>query len=189
VIAFFDAYNTLANFYFNHQDYVFPELNQTTNTISATNLGHPLLNKNVRIDNTFTIDKGQFFIVTGANMAGKSTFLRTVALSIIMANVGLPVCASRFTYMPIQLITSIRTSDSLTENESYFYSELKRLKFIVNTIKTANYFIILDEILKGTNSKDKADGSKKFVEKLTNSKIYWHNCHTRCEFVRVGRRL
>ncbi len=103
-------------------------------------------------------------------MAGKSTFLRTVSLSIVMANCGLPVCAESFKYSPIKLITSMRTTDSLTEDESYFYSELKRLKFIVDEIKTTDYFIILDEILKGTNSKDKAIGSKKFVEKLTKSK-------------------
>lgn len=102
-------------------------------------------------------------------MAGKSTFLRTVSLSIVMANIGLPVCAKRFEYVPIRLITSMRTSDSLADDESYFYSELKRLKFIVDEIDLKDYFIILDEILKGTNSKDKAIGSKKFVEKLVAS--------------------
>ncbi|MFT5214567.1 MAG: DNA mismatch repair ATPase MutS, partial [Patiriisocius sp.] len=133
-------------------------------------LGHPLLKNENRIDNNFTINKEEFFIVTGANMAGKSTFLRTISLSIVMANCGLPVCATSFKYAPIKLITSMRTTDSLTEDESYFYSELKRLKFIVEEIKDTDYFIILDEILKGTNSKDKAIGSKKFVEKLSNSK-------------------
>jgi len=102
-------------------------------------------------------------------MAGKSTFLRTVSLSIVMANMGLPVCAQSFSYSPIKLITSMRTSDSLTDNESYFFSELKRLKFIVDSIYKDRYFIVLDEILKGTNSKDKAIGSKKFVKKLVAS--------------------
>lgn len=83
---------------------------------------------------------------------------------------GLPVCASSFSYAPIKLITSMRTSDSLADNESYFFSELKRLKFIVDEIKNEDYFIILDEILKGTNSTDKAIGSKKFVQKLVSSK-------------------
>ena len=109
----------------------------------------------------------QFFIVTGANMAGKSTFLRTVALHIVMANVGLPVCAKESKYKPIKLITSMRTTDSLTDDSSYFFSELTRLKFVVDTIENdTNYFVILDEILKGTNSTDKAIGSRKFVEKL-----------------------
>ena len=169
VIAFFDAQNSLANFAFNHPTYVFPEIKSNTDVISSKNLGHPLLNKSQRIDNDFTIKNQQFFIVTGANMAGKSTFLRTVSLAIVMGNIGLPVCAKEFKYAPIKLITSMRTSDSLADNESYFFSELKRLKFIVDQIKNEEYFIILDEILKGTNSTDKAIGSKKYVEKLVNS--------------------
>jgi len=169
VIAFFDAHNSLANFSFNHPNYSFPEINNDNKIIVAKNLGHPLLKKPQRIDNDFAIENQQFFIITGANMAGKSTFLRTVSLSIMMANIGLPVCAEKFEYSPIKLITSMRTSDSLTDDESYFFSELKRLKFIVENIKTENYFIILDEILKGTNSTDKAIGSKKFVKKLVAS--------------------
>ena len=170
VIAFFDAQNSLANFAFNHPNYVFPEITQHKNVIAAQNLGHPLLKVLQRVDNDFTIENQQFFIVTGANMAGKSTFLRTVSLSIMMGNMGLPVCASAFSYAPIKLITSMRTSDSLADNESFFFSELKRLKFIVDEIKNEDYFIILDEILKGTNSTDKAIGSKKFVQKLVSSK-------------------
>lgn len=174
VVAYFDAQNSLANFHFNYPKFIFPEISSEKQVVKASNLGHPLLKVDKRIDNDFKIDDEQFFIVTGANMAGKSTFLRTVSLSIVMANCGLPVCAERFKYSPIKLITSMRTTDSLTEDESYFYSELKRLKFIVDKIDPEksgeNYFIILDEILKGTNSKDKAIGSKKFVEKLTKSK-------------------
>ena len=170
VVAFFDAQNSLANFNFNHPKFVFPEISSEKEIIKATNLGHPLLKAEKRIDNDFIIDDEQFFIITGANMAGKSTFLRTISLSVVMANCGLPVCAESFKYKPIKLITSMRTTDSLKEDESYFYSELKRLKFIVDQIKTEKYFIILDEILKGTNSKDKAIGSKKFVEKLSKSK-------------------
>ena len=170
VIAFFDAENSLANFCFNHPNYTFPKLVKENSIIHATQLGHPLLKSEKRIDNNFSISDNQFFIVTGANMAGKSTFLRTVSLSIVMANCGLPVCAESFKYSPRRLITSMRTTDSLSEDESYFYSELKRLKFIVDTIEVKDYFIILDEILKGTNSKDKAIGSKKFIEKLTKSK-------------------
>ncbi|TCI85909.1 MutS-related protein [Tenacibaculum sp. M341] len=169
-VSFFDAHNSLANFVYNHPTYVFPELTPSENIILAENLGHPLLDPTKRVDNDFNILNEEFFIVTGANMAGKSTFLRTVSLSIVMANCGLPVCASSFTYQPIKLITSMRTSDSLNDDESYFYSELKRLKFIVDATQKENYFIILDEILKGTNSKDKAIGSKRFVEKLNKSK-------------------
>lgn len=170
VITFFDAQNTLANFHFNHPAFVFPIILKQKAVVKAKELGHPLLNSEKRVDNDFEINKEQFYIVTGANMAGKSTFLRTVSLTVVMANLGLPVCAKEFEYSPIKLITSMRTSDSLADDESYFYSELKRLKFIVDQITNEDYFIVLDEILKGTNSKDKAIGSKKFVEKLNVSK-------------------
>jgi len=169
VITYFDAHNSYGNYIFNHPEYVFPVIKKSAYTIESKSLGHPLLKKEKRIDNDFVIKNNQFFIITGANMAGKSTFLRTVSLSIVMANVGLPVCAKKYDYQPIKLITSMRTDDSLSDDTSYFFSELKRLKFIVDAIQKETYFIILDEILKGTNSKDKAIGSKKFVEKLVNS--------------------
>ncbi|PRX41559.1 MutS-related protein [Salegentibacter salegens] len=169
VIEFTDAYNSLGNFVFNHPNYVFPEIINEKRGISATKLAHPLLDPNKRVANDFSIGNEEFFIITGANMAGKSTFLRTVSLQILMSNIGLPVCAEACNYWPIKLITSMRTSDSLSDDESYFFSELKRLKFIVDEIKTDRYFIILDEILKGTNSSDKAIGSKKFIRKLVNS--------------------
>ena len=170
VIAFFDAYNTLGNFAFNHPEYTFPKIVQADLTLKSANAGHPLLDPQKSVVNDFQIDKEQFFIITGANMAGKSTFLRTVSLQIVMANIGLPVCATTVEYSPIKLITSMRTSDSLTDDESYFFSELKRLKFIVQEIQKDSYFIVLDEILKGTNSTDKAIGSRKFVERLVRSK-------------------
>jgi len=166
VVSFFDAYNSLATYTFNHIDHVFPEISKDQMIINAKALGHPLLNKAKRISSDVIIDNKQFFIVTGANMAGKSTFLRTVSLHIMMANMGLPVCAASSSYTPVKLITSMRTSDSLTDDSSYFFSELTRLKFIVDAIEKEPYFIILDEILKGTNSTDKAIGSRKFVEKL-----------------------
>ena len=169
VVSFFDAYNSLGNFAFNHPDFVFPEIIEHGMIIKAEELGHPLLNKEKRIDSDLTIENEQFFIVTGANMAGKSTFLRTVSLHIVMANVGLPVCAKTSQYSPVKLITSMRTTDSLTDDSSYFFSELTRLKFIVDAIQKEPYFIVLDEILKGTNSTDKAIGSRKFVEKLVAS--------------------
>jgi hypothetical protein len=169
VIAFFDAYQSLGTYTFNHTDFNFPKITEDKDSILAKDLGHPLLKKGKRITSDLQIENEQFFIVTGANMAGKSTFLRTVSLHIVMANMGLPVCATKSTYYPTKLITSMRTTDNLTDDSSYFFSELTRLKYIVEAIKTENYFIILDEILKGTNSKDKAEGSKKFVQKLVAS--------------------
>ncbi len=168
-IDFFDAYNSFGNFAYNHPNYVFPNIEQSNTVLKATEAAHPLLNPQEAVTNDFKIDQHEFFIVTGANMAGKSTFLRTVSLQIVMANVGLPVYAKTCSYSPIQLITSMRTVDSLADEASYFYAELSRLKFIVERLKNETYFIILDEILKGTNSTDKAIGSRKFIEKLVGS--------------------
>lgn len=169
-IAFFDAYNSLGNVAFNHPNYSYPVLTGHQIILKSKEIGHPLIPAEKCVLNDFEIDQEQFFIITGANMAGKSTFLRTVSLQIMMANMGLPVYASEVLYTPIKLITSMRTTDSLTDDESYFFSELKRLKYIVDEIKKDHYFIVLDEILKGTNSTDKAIGSKKFIEKLVSSK-------------------
>ncbi|MGI9550671.1 MAG: MutS-related protein [Aurantibacter sp.] len=169
-IAFFDAYNSLGNFTFNHPGYTFPKLVEHEVVLKSKAAGHPLIHPDKCVLNDFQIDNEQFFIITGANMAGKSTFLRMVSLQIVMANMGLPVYAGETEYFPIKLITSMRTTDSLTDDESYFFSELKRLKFIVEEIKKDRYFIVLDEILKGTNSTDKAKGSRKFVERLVASK-------------------
>ncbi|MBT8324195.1 MAG: DNA mismatch repair protein MutS, partial [Winogradskyella sp.] len=168
-VSIFDAYNTLGTYAFNHPKYTFPKILNTDHVIEAKDLGHPLLDEADRISSDLVISKRQFFIVTGANMAGKSTFLRTVSLHIIMANMGLPVCAKESNYSPTKLITSMRTDDSLDEGSSYFFSELKRLKYIIDHIEDSNYFVVLDEILKGTNSTDKAIGSRKFVERLIES--------------------
>lgn len=170
VIEFMDAYNSLGNFAYNHPQYTFPEIASGETVIKAENAVHPLIDPAKSVTNDYLIHKDEFFIITGANMAGKSTFLRTVSLQIVMANIGLPVCASDCVYSPIKLITSMRTTDSLSDEASYFYSELTRLKFIVDEIKSDRYFIVLDEILKGTNSTDKAIGSRKFIEKLVGSK-------------------
>ena len=169
-IAFFDAYNSLGNFAFNHPTYTYPILAEQNLAIQAKDIGHPLLDPKHNVLNNFNMDNTEFFIITGANMAGKSTFLRTVSLLVVMSNMGLPVCGKEIYYCPIKLITSMRTADSLKDDESYFFSELKRLKFIVDQIQNEGYFIVLDEILKGTNSTDKAQGSRKFLDKLLSYK-------------------
>lgn len=165
----YDKYISLGIFAYNHQtSSVFPVLSDSAN-VTANALLHPLIDPKVGVANDFSIEKAHFNVVTGANMAGKSTFLRTVGLSIVMANSGMPVCSESYEYGPIKLISSMRTSDSLSENESYFFSELKRLKYIVGEISREEHFVILDEILKGTNSRDKAEGSEKFLKKISKS--------------------
>ena len=170
VLHFFDGYTTLGAYAFNHPSQTYPSITDGASVLNMQGAAHPLLDPQRAVSNTMQIDAGQFFIITGANMAGKSTFLRTVALQIVMANMGLPTPAVQSQYSPIKLITSMRTTDNLTQDASYFFSELQRLKYIVQAIEKDTYFIILDEILKGTNSQDKASGSKKFIEKLVQSK-------------------
>jgi DNA mismatch repair ATPase MutS len=165
-ITFFDAYNSFGNYAFNHPNHTFPHITETPVLMEAEGAGHPLLVPETMVRNDFRICLGEFFIVTGANMAGKSTFLRTVSLMMVMANTGLPICASRATYHPMKLISSMRTTDSLADEASYFFSELQRLKFVIEAVSQEPHCIILDEILKGTNSTDKAIGSQKFLEKL-----------------------
>jgi hypothetical protein len=166
VIYEFDAAMSMANFIYNHPTFIFPEVVEEEGSFIAVQLGHPLIPFEKCIRNDISINKGSFFIITGANMAGKSTFLRTVGLSIVMGNAGLPVFADRMIYSPTKLVTSMRSSDSLKDDSSYFHSELVRLKFITDVLEKESYFVILDEILKGTNSRDKEEGSKKFVERM-----------------------
>ena len=100
-------------------------------------------------------------------MAGKSTYLRTVGINYLLACIGAPVCARQMEICPARLITSLRTSDSLNDNESYFFAELKRLKLIIDKLQAGEeLFIILDEILKGTNSMDKQKGSFSLIKQF-----------------------
>nr|WP_298998395.1 DNA mismatch repair protein MutS [uncultured Allomuricauda sp.] len=166
-IAFFDAYNSFGVFAFNHPEFSYPVITKDSNyLIEAKSLGHPLIASEKRINSDLQLGKKDFFVVTGANMAGKSTFLRTASLYILMSNLGLPVCAKESAYFPIKLITSMRTTDSLADQSSYFFSELTRLQFIMEQLEEETYLVVLDEILKGTNSVDKALGSKKLIEQL-----------------------
>jgi ABC-type multidrug transport system fused ATPase/permease subunit len=166
-IYLLDAYNSLGNFAAQQPHFHYPNITTKEGLqMESKNAVHPLIKKEKVIPNSFAIQQREFFIITGANMAGKSTFLRTLGLQIVMANVGLPVGSETCSYAPIKLISSMRTNDSLADESSYFFAELSRLKMIVETIAKDDYFIILDEILKGTNSTDKAIGSKKFIQKL-----------------------
>ncbi|MEO0571324.1 MAG: DNA mismatch repair protein MutS [Bacteroidota bacterium] len=170
VIAFFEAYVSLGNFSFNHPLFTYPVLTNGPEFLVCKELGHPLIPTEKNIRNNFSINDEGFFIITGSNMAGKSTFLRSVGLCMVMANLGLPVYADECVYSPRKLITSMRSIDSLHKGDSYFLSELKRLKKVVQSVEHDAYFVLLDEILKGTNSHDKAVGSKKFLARLVRTK-------------------
>jgi MutS domain V/MutS domain III len=134
VLGEFDAFSSLANFSFNNPDFPFPLISDCGSTFRAEKLGHPLISSGKRVCNDFSITKGKICIISGANMAGKSTFLRTVAVNYILAMAGAPVCAGAMEFMPVRLFTGMRSSDSLSAGESYFYAELKRLGELVAAI-------------------------------------------------------
>jgi DNA mismatch repair ATPase MutS len=171
-IGRFDALNSLACFSFNNPEFCFPVICDEDFTLDMQNLGHFFIDRKQRVNNNFTINKHGFFvIITGANMAGKSTFLRTVGVNLILAMIGAPVCATAFRFTPVDVFTSVQMRDSLQKNESYFYAELKRLKSIIDRLKTTEpLFVIVDEMLKGTNSKDKHFGSEQFIRRLIDLK-------------------
>lgn len=165
-----DAYCSLATFAYNHPEYIYPKICSQSFHLQAKGLGHPLMDRNKCVRNGIDIDKRPFFIIiTGANMAGKSTYLRTVGVNYLLACIGAPVWADQMEIYPARLVTSLRTSDSLTDNESYFFAELKRLKLIIDKLEAGEeLFIILDEILKGTNSMDKQKGSFALIKQFMN---------------------
>lgn len=176
-----DALCSLGTFAYNHPQYTYPELTEKPFCFLATQMGHPLMPVSQCVKNDATIPSRPFFlIITGANMAGKSTYLRTIGVNYLLACVGTPVCCERLKLHPNQLITSLRTSDSLSDNESYFFAELKRLKRIIDLLNQGQQlFIILDEILKGTNSMDKQKGSfdliRQFMQLKANGIIATHD--------------
>lgn len=176
-----DALCSLGTFAYNHPQYTYPELTEKPFYFLATQMGHPLMPVSQCVKNDATIPSRPFFlIITGANMAGKSTYLRTIGVNYLLACVGAPVCCERLKLHPNQLITSLRTSDSLSDNESYFFAELKRLKRIIDLLNQGQQlFIILDEILKGTNSMDKQKGSfdliRQFMQMKANGIIATHD--------------
>lgn len=167
-ISEFDALASLGGFAYNNFDFTYPLADDSSFVIEAKGLGHPLLKRQERITNDFHIEKfSQIIVLTGANMAGKSTFLRSVGINMVLAMVGAPVNASQCTFYPIKLYTSLRTNDSLQKHESFFYAELKKLKLIIKKYESGEeVFILLDEILKGTNSRDQHLGSESLIKKL-----------------------
>lgn len=176
-----DGLCSLGTFAYNHPQYTYPELTEKPFCFLATQMGHPLMPVSQCVKNDATIPSRPFFlIITGANMAGKSTYLRTIGVNYLLACIGAPVCCERLKLHPNQLITSLRTSDSLSDNESYFFAELKRLKRIIDLLNQGQQlFIILDEILKGTNSMDKQKGSfdliRQFMQLKANGIIATHD--------------
>ncbi|WP_291723002.1 MutS-related protein [Bernardetia sp.] len=181
-LAEFEALFSFASFSFNHKEYIFPtisvsiedksEKKNTENAFEIIEMAHPLLKEGVRISNDFTAATiREIALITGSNMAGKSTFLRALGINMVLACAGAPVCATKFDFVPMLISSSMRIIDSLEKGESSFFAELKRLKQILDILaeaeKQGEYnMILLDEILRGTNSKDRYLGSVAIIKQL-----------------------
>ena len=165
VIGEFEALNSLANLSYNNPDFVFPEINSEYK-IGFSDLGHPLLNQATRVGNDTHFYPESFVILTGSNMSGKSTFLRSLGVNMVLGGIGSVVCATKATIHPLPVLVSMRLSDSLADSESYFFAEIKRLKQIMEALEDQPAFVLLDEILRGTNSDDKRNGTIEVVKKV-----------------------
>lgn len=165
----FDALTGPGIFADHHPEYSYPVPLEGEFTLHAEKLGHPLLRPDKRVDNDFhQTGWSKVVIITGANMAGKSTFLRALGVNMVLAGMGCPVCAGKMEYSPVGLFTSMRTTDSLLMEESYFLAELKRIATLMNRLRNGEQLlVILDEMLKGTNSEDKLKGSQNLVRELS----------------------
>ena len=168
-VSEFDALVSLGNYAANNPNNTIPQIltEATDPVIRACDTYHPFLALKDPVANRLSLDKIRIAIVTGANMAGKSTFLRTIGVNYILGTTGAPVCAREFGFSIISLFSSMRTADNLSRDISYFHAELLRLKQLIQHVRHQDYtLIILDEILKGTNSKDKLQGSILFLNEI-----------------------
>jgi hypothetical protein len=168
-MAEFEVLNSIANIAFNNPGWVMPKIVPGFFTFRAENMGHMLIPRERRVLNSLSIEKeNSILIVTGSNMSGKSTFLRTCGVNAVIALAGGPVCATSFTLSHVQIHSSMRISDSLEDNTSSFYAELMRLANIIHHAeRDPRVFLLLDEILRGTNSNDRYTGSVALIRQLS----------------------
>ncbi len=194
-ISEFDALNSIAGFSYSRPAYTFPVLKEGAQYMNSKSLGHPLLPVKNQVTNDFSMNgAGNIILITGSNMAGKSTFLRTVGVNIVLGLMGAPVCATEIELSPMQLFTSMRSQDSLEESVSSFYAELQRLRQLLKLVRAETamntlsqdmpdvahdklstpdvaeelpVLFMLDEILKGTNSEDRHKGAEALIRQLS----------------------
>lgn len=168
-VGIIETLNSLATFAYNNPAYHWPTVQDNGLSIAGKAIAHPLIPAKECVANDYTMGATErLALVTGSNMSGKTTFLRTVGVNLLLAQCGAPVSAQSFAFTPMNLLTSIRVSDSLQEHTSYFMAELKRLKQIIQYLQQnkAPALVLIDEILRGTNSEDKTHGSEQFIKKL-----------------------
>ena len=170
-IADFEVLSSLSTFYYNNDSFAIPAISDDV-CISFRDMGHPLVPATDRVGNDINFDHHRFFILTGSNMSGKSTFLRCIGVNLVLAGAGAPVCAQKATVYPMNILVSMRVADSLADNESYFYAEVKRLKQISLELGKKGTMVLLDEILRGTNSNDKRQGTLEVIRRMTREGVY-----------------
>ena len=171
-VSEFEVINSFAGFVYSNPSYKFPEITEKNNYLHFESLGHPLINSNNRVCNDFQSDgHGDVVMITGSNMAGKSTFLRTLGVNLVLALAGAPCCAKNGKVSNLKLYTSMRTQDNLEKGISSFYAELNRIEKMLNLIENnQNIFYLLDEMFKGTNSEDRHIGGFSLINQLSKLK-------------------
>ncbi|UMZ72500.1 MutS family DNA mismatch repair protein [Natranaerofaba carboxydovora] len=166
ILGEIEALSSLSNINFDNPDWVMPEITGEPKFFEAEDLGHPLITEN-RVCNNLELKKPvNTLLITGSNMSGKSTLLRTAGINLVMAYIGAPICAKSFKASLMNVYTCMRISDNLEKNISSFYAELLRIKSIIKLAEQEPVFYLLDEIFKGTNSWDRHTGAKAVIKKL-----------------------
>lgn len=166
IIGWFESVNSFSGIAFENQDWHYPQITDEA-SLSCTDMGHPLIPDNRRIHNSFTINDNQVAIITGSNMSGKSTFLRTVGVNMVLAYAGAPVCGKSMCVPLLKIFSSMRIGDDLSGNVSTFYAELLKIKRIIDEDKNGTPILfLLDELFRGTNSSDRHEGAVAVLSKL-----------------------
>jgi ABC-type multidrug transport system fused ATPase/permease subunit len=161
-----EALNALANFAYLNPEFTFPTLEDGTG-LQANAIGHPLLPDDQRVSNDFSLaEEHDVVIITGSNMSGKSTFLRTLGVNLVLSYTGGPVCADMLTASVFRVFSSIKVTDSINDGISYFYAEVRRLKALLDELQRddpAPVFFMIDEIFRGTNNRERLIGSRAYI--------------------------
>ncbi len=172
MLSEFEAIGSLSTLHFNRPDWCFPQINSDqTHVLETTQIAHPFISDQEVVANNYSLKDHRLALITGSNMAGKSTFLRTLGINAVLAYAGAPVNASFMEISVMQMVTYMRIRDSINESTSTFKAELNRIKQVLEEVEiNGNTFFLLDEMLRGTNSVDKYLGSKAIIEKLIANK-------------------
>lgn len=168
VVSEFEVINSLAGFCYSNPSFTFPEITEKNNYVHFESLGHPLINSDKRVYNNFHSEgQGDVVMITGSNMGGKSTFLRTVGVNLVLALAGAPCCAKYGQVTNLKIFTSMRTQDNLMKGISSFYAELSRIEKMLKLIESSqNIYFLLDEMFKGTNSEDRHRGGFSLINQI-----------------------